>query len=109
MADNIIIEDDDVTCYITNDEEIAIAGEKPHVVCTSEPEEVRMTMRHTEISFYFGMGRTIFEMILANSNIQRSRVLSEQSTPGSTVSMPWQCARPRMLSRALRTVLWENR
>jgi len=31
--------DDDVTCYITNDEEIALEGEKPHVVCTSEPEE----------------------------------------------------------------------
>jgi hypothetical protein len=32
--------DDDVTCYITNDEEIALEGENPHVVCTSEPEEV---------------------------------------------------------------------
>ena len=30
---------DDVTCYITNDEEIINDGEKPHVVCTSEKEE----------------------------------------------------------------------
>ncbi|KAL7537334.1 hypothetical protein ACHAXR_007743 [Thalassiosira sp. AJA248-18] len=34
------IEDtDDVTCYVTNDEEIVTEGEKPHVVCTSEPED----------------------------------------------------------------------
>jgi hypothetical protein len=31
--------DDDVTCYVVNDEEITTEGEKPHVVCTSEPEE----------------------------------------------------------------------
>ena len=31
---------DDVTCYITNDEEVVTEGEKPHVVCTSEPEDV---------------------------------------------------------------------
>ena len=33
------IDDDDVTCYVVNDEEITTEGEKPHVVCTSEPEE----------------------------------------------------------------------
>jgi hypothetical protein len=33
---------DDVTCYITNDEEIINDGEKPHVVCTSEKEEVSL-------------------------------------------------------------------
>lgn len=33
---------DDVTCYITNDEEITNDGEKPHVVCTSEKEEVSL-------------------------------------------------------------------
>ena len=32
--------DDDVTCYITNDEEIVTENEKPHVVCTSEPDDV---------------------------------------------------------------------
>ena len=32
--------DDDVTCYITNDEEVVIENEKPHVVCTSEPDDV---------------------------------------------------------------------
>eukprot|EP00578_Thalassiosira_sp_NH16_P030936 CAMPEP_0181079302 /NCGR_PEP_ID=MMETSP1071-20121207/1957_1 /TAXON_ID=35127 /ORGANISM="Thalassiosira sp., Strain NH16" /LENGTH=92 /DNA_ID=CAMNT_0023160695 /DNA_START=137 /DNA_END=415 /DNA_ORIENTATION=- len=32
---------DDVTCYVTNDEEIVTEGEKPHVVCTSEPDDVR--------------------------------------------------------------------
>ena len=31
---------DDVTCYIVNDEEIVNEGEKPHVVCTSEPDDV---------------------------------------------------------------------
>jgi hypothetical protein len=31
---------DDVTCYIVNDEEIITEGEKPHVVCTSEPDDV---------------------------------------------------------------------
>ena len=31
---------DDVTCYITNDEEVVTEGEKPHIVCTSEPEDV---------------------------------------------------------------------
>lgn len=31
--------DDDVTCYVVNDEEIITEGERPHVVCTSEPEE----------------------------------------------------------------------
>eukprot|EP00986_Skeletonema_menzelii_P011269 scaffold5772_cov145-Skeletonema_menzelii.AAC.4 len=30
---------DDVTCFIVNDEEIINEGEKPHVVCTSEPED----------------------------------------------------------------------
>mgnify|MGYP006173795751 CR=1 FL=1 len=35
----LAIDDDDVTCYVVNDEEIATEGEKPHVVCTSEPEE----------------------------------------------------------------------
>lgn len=30
--------DEDVTCYVTNDEEIVTEGEKPKVVCTSEPE-----------------------------------------------------------------------
>ena len=39
-ADAIVDEiDDDVTCYVVNDEEITTEGEKPHVVCTSEPEE----------------------------------------------------------------------
>ena len=39
-ADVIVDEfDDDVTCYVTNDEEVITEGEKPHVVCTSEPEE----------------------------------------------------------------------
>ncbi len=39
-ADVIVDEiDDDVTCYVVNDEEIITEGEKPHVVCTSEPEE----------------------------------------------------------------------
>lgn len=33
-------DDEDVVCYVTNDEEIVTEGEKPHVVCTSEPEEV---------------------------------------------------------------------
>jgi hypothetical protein len=33
------IDADDVTCYVTNDEEVITEGEKPHVVCTSEPEE----------------------------------------------------------------------
>lgn len=32
-------DEDDVTCYVTNDEEIVTEGEKPNVVCTSEPEE----------------------------------------------------------------------
>ena len=32
--------DDDVTCYVTNDEEVVIENEKPHVVCTSEPDDV---------------------------------------------------------------------
>ena len=32
-------DNDDVTCYVTNDEEIVTEGEKPNVVCTSEPEE----------------------------------------------------------------------
>ena len=40
---------DDVTCYITNDEEIALEGEKPHVVCTSEPEEVKILFINTLI------------------------------------------------------------
>eukprot|EP00584_Thalassiosira_punctigera_P004057 CAMPEP_0172526624 /NCGR_PEP_ID=MMETSP1067-20121228/1485_1 /TAXON_ID=265564 ORGANISM="Thalassiosira punctigera, Strain Tpunct2005C2" /NCGR_SAMPLE_ID=MMETSP1067 /ASSEMBLY_ACC=CAM_ASM_000444 /LENGTH=129 /DNA_ID=CAMNT_0013310163 /DNA_START=9 /DNA_END=398 /DNA_ORIENTATION=- len=31
--------DDDVTCYVVNDEEIVTEGEKPHVVCTSEPDD----------------------------------------------------------------------
>ena len=31
---------EDVTCYITNDEEVVTEGEKPHVVCTSEPDDV---------------------------------------------------------------------
>jgi hypothetical protein len=39
-ADAIVDEiNDDVTCYVVNDEEITTEGEKPHVVCTSEPEE----------------------------------------------------------------------
>jgi len=33
---------DDVTCFIVNDEEIINEGEKPHVVCTSEPEDVSL-------------------------------------------------------------------
>ena len=32
-------DEDDVTCYVTNDEEIVTEGEKPNIVCTSEPEE----------------------------------------------------------------------
>ena len=32
---------DDVTCFVVNDEEIITEGEKPHVVCTSEPDDVR--------------------------------------------------------------------
>ena len=35
-----VVDDYDVTCYVVNDEEIITEGEKPHVVCTSEPEEV---------------------------------------------------------------------
>ena len=35
------VDDYDVTCYITNDEEVVTEGEKPHVVCTSEPDDVR--------------------------------------------------------------------
>ncbi|KAL7502173.1 hypothetical protein ACHAWX_000479 [Stephanocyclus meneghinianus] len=36
-------EDDyDVACYIVNEEEIIADGEKPHVVCTSEPEEASL-------------------------------------------------------------------
>mmetsp|Transcript_20613 Transcript_20613/g.37248 ORF Transcript_20613/g.37248 Transcript_20613/m.37248 type:complete len:124 (+) Transcript_20613:178-549(+) len=30
---------DDVTCFVVNDEEIITEGEKPHVVCTSEPDD----------------------------------------------------------------------
>mmetsp|Transcript_11547 Transcript_11547/g.16566 ORF Transcript_11547/g.16566 Transcript_11547/m.16566 type:complete len:134 (+) Transcript_11547:51-452(+) len=30
---------DDVTCFIVNDEEIITEKEKPHVVCTSEPDD----------------------------------------------------------------------
>ena len=36
--------DDDVTCYITNDEEVVIEDEKPHVVCTSEPDDVSISI-----------------------------------------------------------------
>ncbi len=52
----IVVDDvtaDDVTCYITNDEEIALEGEKPHVVCTSEPEEVsRSVYSYTRVTMY---------------------------------------------------------
>ena len=41
---------DDVTCYITNDEEIINDGEKPHVVCTSEKEEVSLLYHIISIS-----------------------------------------------------------
>jgi len=34
-----VVDDYDVTCYIVNEEEIITDHEKPHVVCTSEPEE----------------------------------------------------------------------
>lgn len=30
---------DDVTCFVVNDEEIVTEGEKPHVVCTAEPDD----------------------------------------------------------------------
>jgi len=41
--ENAIAEDtDDVTCFIVNDEEIITEGEKPHVVCTSEPDDVSL-------------------------------------------------------------------
>mmetsp|Transcript_11546 Transcript_11546/g.16564 ORF Transcript_11546/g.16564 Transcript_11546/m.16564 type:complete len:109 (+) Transcript_11546:51-377(+) len=33
---------DDVTCFIVNDEEIITEKEKPHVVCTSEPDDVSL-------------------------------------------------------------------
>mmetsp|Transcript_1676 Transcript_1676/g.3584 ORF Transcript_1676/g.3584 Transcript_1676/m.3584 type:complete len:121 (+) Transcript_1676:132-494(+) len=33
------VDTDDVTCYVTNDEEVVTEGEKPHVVCTSEPDD----------------------------------------------------------------------
>ena len=33
---------DDVTCFIVNDEEIITENEKPHVVCTSEPDDVSL-------------------------------------------------------------------
>ncbi|KAL3782984.1 hypothetical protein HJC23_003140 [Cyclotella cryptica] len=33
------IADYDVSCFIVNEEEILADGEKPHVVCTAEPEE----------------------------------------------------------------------
>ena len=36
------VDDYDVTCFIVNEEEIIADGEKPHVVCTSEPEEVSL-------------------------------------------------------------------
>jgi hypothetical protein len=35
VADEI---DNDVTCYVVNDVEVVTEGQKPHVVCTSEPE-----------------------------------------------------------------------
>ena len=35
-------ETDDVTCFIVNEEEIISEGEKPHVVCTSEPDDVSL-------------------------------------------------------------------
>ncbi len=35
----VVDEDEDVTCYVTNDVEVISEGERPHVVCTSEPEE----------------------------------------------------------------------
>ncbi|KAL7433807.1 hypothetical protein ACHAXM_003746 [Skeletonema potamos] len=39
-TENVTAEDtDDVTCFIVNDEEIITEGEKPHVVCTSEPDD----------------------------------------------------------------------
>ena len=41
---------DDVTCYITNDEEIITEGEKPHVVCTSEPDDVSLQSNRRHIS-----------------------------------------------------------
>jgi hypothetical protein len=37
-----VVDDYDVTCYIVNEEEIIADGEEPHVVCTGEPEEVRV-------------------------------------------------------------------
>lgn len=40
IAAGEIEEDYDVTCYVVNDEEIVTEGEKPHVVCTSEPDDV---------------------------------------------------------------------
>ncbi|KAL7526114.1 hypothetical protein ACHAWF_001635 [Thalassiosira exigua] len=46
---------DDVTCYVVNDQEIVTEGEKPHVVCTSEPDDYAWfngidpnTMRETD-------------------------------------------------------------
>ena len=39
-ATDEVVDDYDVTCYVVNDEEIITEGEKPHVVCTSEPEDV---------------------------------------------------------------------
>lgn len=42
-TENVTAEDtDDVTCFIVNDEEIITEGEKPHVVCTSEPDDVSL-------------------------------------------------------------------
>ena len=43
--------DDDVTCYITNDEEIVTENEKPHVVCTSEPDDVSISIATYDIIF----------------------------------------------------------
>lgn len=44
QGEDDFVEDYDVTCYVVNDEEIVMEGEKPHVVCTSEPEDVSCTV-----------------------------------------------------------------
>jgi len=51
QGDDHIVEDYDVTCYVVNDEEIITEGETPHVVCTSEPEDVSCIMLSYQCHF----------------------------------------------------------
>lgn len=95
---------DDVICYVTNDEEVITEDEKPHVVCTDEPEDVRLSLLRNFLA-YDPRHNVSTSLTTSFINVVFRSV---HSMPGTTESTLKPCGKLMARLKVRRSALQEN-